>query len=66
MELITATLFSIVAALFYIVPIILVIFIISQLYNTRQNTKYLLQQNQEIIQLLNEIKNEQMQLKEHS
>lgn len=42
--------------LIYVLPIIIIVFVISQLYNIRQNTKYFIRQNQEIIDLLKAIK----------
>lgn len=47
---------SIVYALVYLVPVVIVVMLISHLYNTRQNTKYIIKQNQEMIELLKDIK----------
>ncbi|WP_414044887.1 hypothetical protein ACMGE5_00225 [Macrococcus equi] len=45
----------------YLVPIIIIVLIVSYLYNTRQNTKYLIHQNEQIIKLLEQIVNREEQ-----
>ncbi|MGV2875790.1 hypothetical protein ROU88_07835 [Macrococcus capreoli] len=57
---------ALVSLVMALLPIIIVFLILMDGYRTKVNSEKIIKQNEEIIQLLNEIKNEQMQLKEHS
>ncbi|MCG7419593.1 MULTISPECIES: hypothetical protein [Staphylococcaceae] len=49
---------SILYILMYLLPALIIGFVLSHIYNTRQNTKYIIRQNQEMIELLKDIKNQ--------
>ncbi|QYA42932.1 hypothetical protein KYI11_03105 [Macrococcoides bohemicum] len=58
MEWIGAAVMSILYILMYLLPALIIGFVLSHIYTTRQNTKYIIRQNQEMIELLKDIKNQ--------
>lgn len=58
MEWIGVSVMSILYILMYLFPALIIGFVLSHIYNTRQNTKYIIRQNQEMIELLKDIKNQ--------
>lgn len=58
MEWIGVTVMSILYILMYLLPALIIGLVLSHIYNTRQNTKYIIRQNQEMIELLKDIKNQ--------
>lgn len=58
MEWIGVAVMSILYILMYLLPALIIGFVLSHIYNTRQNTKYIIRQNQEMIELLKDIKNQ--------
>lgn len=58
MEWIGVSVMSILYILMYLLPALIIGLVLSHIYNTRQNTKYIIRQNQEMIELLKDIKNQ--------